>query len=109
MEKIINEKLLMSHPEDVRDPHPQESALSDSILGGQDGWVNVLGVVLGIAAQPEIRTSYRWLDWQPYLLSQFRWVLWRTLPRWQMPIFMRASANANAGISVKCRTWSVTK
>lgn len=50
MEKIINEKILMSHPEDVRDPHRRASALSDVILGGQDGLVNVLGVILGVAA-----------------------------------------------------------
>ena len=50
MEKILNEKILMSHPEDVRDQHRQASALSDIILGGQDGLVNVLGVILGVAA-----------------------------------------------------------
>jgi len=32
------------------DPHKRGSGLSDYILGGQDGLVNVLGVVLGIAA-----------------------------------------------------------
>jgi len=32
------------------DPHRQASALSDIILGGQDGLVNVLGVILGVAA-----------------------------------------------------------
>jgi predicted membrane protein (TIGR00267 family) len=32
------------------DPHRQASSLSDVILGGQDGLVNVLGVVLGVAA-----------------------------------------------------------
>lgn len=32
------------------DPHRQASALSDVILGGQDGLVNVLGVALGLAA-----------------------------------------------------------
>jgi vacuolar iron transporter family protein len=32
------------------DPHKQASALSDIILGGQDGIVNVLGVILGVAA-----------------------------------------------------------
>jgi predicted membrane protein (TIGR00267 family) len=32
------------------DPHRQALNLSDVILGGQDGLVNVLGVVLGIAA-----------------------------------------------------------
>lgn len=32
------------------DPHKKGSALSDIILGGQDGLVNVLGVILGIAA-----------------------------------------------------------
>jgi predicted membrane protein (TIGR00267 family) len=33
-----------------RDPHRSESSLSDVILGGQDGLVNVLGVLLGVAA-----------------------------------------------------------
>jgi predicted membrane protein (TIGR00267 family) len=32
------------------DPHKRASGLSDIILGGQDGLVNVLGVILGIAA-----------------------------------------------------------
>jgi VIT1/CCC1 family predicted Fe2+/Mn2+ transporter len=32
------------------DPHRHQSALSDVILGGQDGLVNVLGVILGVAA-----------------------------------------------------------
>lgn len=32
------------------DPHKGASALSDVILGGQDGLVNVLGVILGVAA-----------------------------------------------------------
>src|SRR3990172_3875999 len=32
------------------DPHRQSSGLSDIILGGQDGLVNVLGVILGVAA-----------------------------------------------------------
>jgi predicted membrane protein (TIGR00267 family) len=32
------------------DPHRQASGLSDVILGGQDGLVNVLGVILGVAA-----------------------------------------------------------
>src|SRR5512134_3619712 len=50
MKQLLNEKLLLVHPVDVRDPHRQASALSDIILGGQDGLVNVLGVVLGVAA-----------------------------------------------------------
>jgi predicted membrane protein (TIGR00267 family) len=33
-----------------RDPHSRASGLSDIILGGQDGLVNVLGVILGVAA-----------------------------------------------------------
>lgn len=33
-----------------RDDHHQASHLSDVILGGQDGLVNVLGVILGVAA-----------------------------------------------------------
>ena len=32
------------------DPHRRTSAVSDIILGGQDGLVNVLGVILGVAA-----------------------------------------------------------
>lgn len=32
------------------DPHQYTSALADVILGGQDGLVNVLGIILGIAA-----------------------------------------------------------
>src|SRR5512136_2654597 len=32
------------------DPHRGASELSDVILGGQDGLVNVLGVILGVAA-----------------------------------------------------------
>lgn len=50
MDKLIDEKVLISHPEDIRDLHKQASALSDIILGGQDGLVNVLGVILGVAA-----------------------------------------------------------
>jgi len=33
-----------------RDPHRRVSSLSDFILGAQDGLVNVLGVILGLAA-----------------------------------------------------------
>jgi VIT1/CCC1 family predicted Fe2+/Mn2+ transporter len=35
---------------DSFDPHPPRSNLPDVILGGQDGLVNVLGVILGVAA-----------------------------------------------------------
>ncbi|RPJ28341.1 MAG: hypothetical protein EHM33_04885 [Chloroflexi bacterium] len=35
---------------DHHDPHRHETRLSDVILGGQDGLVNVLGVILGVAA-----------------------------------------------------------
>ncbi len=45
VEKIIAPRLM-----DERDPHRKASALSDIILGGQDGLVNVLGVILGVAA-----------------------------------------------------------
>jgi vacuolar iron transporter family protein len=34
----------------THDPHRRASGLSDIILGGQDGLVNVLGVILGVAA-----------------------------------------------------------
>jgi VIT1/CCC1 family predicted Fe2+/Mn2+ transporter len=46
----MKEDIVYPHLEDGRDPHRQASALSDIILGGQDGLVNVLGVVLGVAA-----------------------------------------------------------
>jgi len=45
-DQIINE--VLHHTQ--TDPHKQASGLSDFILGAQDGLVNVLGVVLGIAA-----------------------------------------------------------
>lgn len=50
MDKVMKEKIVTAHLEDLRDPHRQASALSDIILGGQDGLVNVLGVILGVAA-----------------------------------------------------------
>src|SRR5512143_2710522 len=55
MEKLIKEKLGGTHMTDSKfhrdiDPHRRASALSDIILGGQDGLVNVLGVILGVAA-----------------------------------------------------------
>jgi vacuolar iron transporter family protein len=34
----------------LRDPHHRGSSLAEIILGGQDGLVNVLGVILGVAA-----------------------------------------------------------
>ena len=34
----------------LHDPHRATTEISDIILGGQDGLVNVLGVILGIAA-----------------------------------------------------------
>lgn len=45
-DQIINE--VIHHVQ--TDPHKRASGLSDFILGAQDGLVNVLGVVLGIAA-----------------------------------------------------------
>jgi len=49
------EHILHAHPQEFHhhnsaDPHRQTFALSDVILGGQDGLVNVLGVILGVAA-----------------------------------------------------------
>jgi VIT1/CCC1 family predicted Fe2+/Mn2+ transporter len=38
------------HYHTQHDPHRQASGLADIILGGQDGLVNVLGVILGVAA-----------------------------------------------------------
>ena len=45
-DQLINE--ILHHLQ--TDPHKRASGLSDFILGAQDGLVNVLGVVLGIAA-----------------------------------------------------------
>src|SRR5574339_153120 len=50
MDEIIGTKIPVTHPEDQRDAHRRASGLSDIILGGQDGLVNVLGVILGVAA-----------------------------------------------------------
>lgn len=50
MDKVFREKIPVSYLQDKRDPHRRASALSDIILGGQDGLVNVLGVILGVAA-----------------------------------------------------------
>ena len=52
---VYNEPIFESHAEDLRyhkhsDPHRRASWISDIILGGQDGLVNVLGVILGVAA-----------------------------------------------------------
>jgi VIT1/CCC1 family predicted Fe2+/Mn2+ transporter len=54
MRKFLSQENLVAN-DDVRlhlhgDPHRRASALSDIILGGQDGLVNVLGVILGVAA-----------------------------------------------------------
>lgn len=45
-----DQKMNRSIPNLAGDSHRRASALSDIILGGQDGLVNVLGVVLGVAA-----------------------------------------------------------
>jgi vacuolar iron transporter family protein len=55
MSIISNKNLKIFHTDDDKhhaqiDPHRQASSLSDIILGGQDGLVNVLGVILGVAA-----------------------------------------------------------
>jgi predicted membrane protein (TIGR00267 family) len=52
---LLKHSLERHHSEDLKyhlfhDPHRQASGLSDIILGGQDGLVNVLGVILGVAA-----------------------------------------------------------
>jgi VIT1/CCC1 family predicted Fe2+/Mn2+ transporter len=44
--KLIEQVRIHDH----QDPHRHESRLADVILGGQDGLVNVLGVILGVAA-----------------------------------------------------------
>src|SRR3990172_11692623 len=44
--KLIEQVRLHDH----HDPHRHESRLAEVILGGQDGLVNVLGVILGVAA-----------------------------------------------------------
>ena len=54
-QKLFERNVNQLHHKDVKyhlfgDPHRQASRLSDIILGGQDGLVNVLGVILGVAA-----------------------------------------------------------
>jgi len=54
-QKLFKRSLEHHHADDIKyhlfhDPHRQASGLSDIILGGQDGLVNVLGVILGVAA-----------------------------------------------------------
>jgi len=54
-EKLFERSLEEQHNEDIKyhlfgDSHRRASGLSDIILGGQDGLVNVLGVILGVAA-----------------------------------------------------------
>jgi len=53
--KLFERSLEQQHAEDIKyhlvhDPHRKASGLSDILLGGQDGLVNVLGVILGVAA-----------------------------------------------------------
>ncbi len=56
MREKLFKRSLEDHPaEEMKyhlhhDPHRRASGLSDIILGGQDGLVNVLGVILGVAA-----------------------------------------------------------
>jgi vacuolar iron transporter family protein len=45
---LFDDNALLHHIQ--HDPHNRAWALSDVILGGQDGLVNVLGVILGVAA-----------------------------------------------------------
>jgi len=54
-QKLFERNSDQIHNDDIRyhlfgDPHRRASGLSDIILGGQDGLVNVLGVILGVAA-----------------------------------------------------------
>jgi VIT1/CCC1 family predicted Fe2+/Mn2+ transporter len=47
---LLQERAEAVHYHTQHDPHRQASGLADIILGGQDGLVNVLGVILGVAA-----------------------------------------------------------
>lgn len=52
---MTSQPMISSHDDQLHyhtrtDPHQRASGLSDIILGGQDGLVNVLGVILGVAA-----------------------------------------------------------
>ena len=54
-QKLFERSVEQQKAEDIKyhlthDPHSRASGLSDIILGGQDGLVNVLGVILGVAA-----------------------------------------------------------
>jgi VIT1/CCC1 family predicted Fe2+/Mn2+ transporter len=47
---MTNTKIEQLRLHTILDPHTRSSRLSEIILGGQDGLVNVLGVILGVAA-----------------------------------------------------------
>lgn len=54
-QRLLKQTIEKHHSEDTKyhqfnDPHRKASGMSDIILGGQDGLVNVLGVILGVAA-----------------------------------------------------------
>lgn len=54
-QRLLKQTIDKYHTEDakyhqINDPHRKASGMSDIILGGQDGLVNVLGVILGVAA-----------------------------------------------------------
>jgi predicted membrane protein (TIGR00267 family) len=48
--KIKSSLLAQTRQHFLVDPHKRANSLADVILGGQDGLVNVLGVILGVAA-----------------------------------------------------------
>lgn len=93
-DKIINE--VLHHTQ--TDPHKRASGLSDFILGAQDGLVNVLGVVLGIAAATNDARIVLVAGLATTFAESSRWVLWRIPPLWQMPTCIKANVNANIGI-----------
>jgi hypothetical protein len=109
MEKLLSGKIRRSHPGDIRDPHRQASALSDVILGGQDGLVNVLGVILGVAAATSDPRIVLVAGLAATFAESVSMGAVAYTSTWQMPIFMRVSANGNTDIFGRCRIWNVMK
>jgi len=59
--------------ESLHQENHKGNRLSDIILGGQDGLVNVLGVLLGVAAASQETRIVIAADWRRLLPSRFPW------------------------------------
>ena len=90
---------------DRHDPHRHESRLSDIILGGQDGLVNVLGVILGVAAATQDARIVIAAGLAATFAESISMARWRIHPSWQNMISITANENANTVTSISRRKW----